>query len=564
MSAHPTLDLRELMTFEPQGGRIHFAGQRVLLWDAVAMGLLRKELIDTLGMTAAKGVLTRMGFAHGWRTAETMKDAIAWENEAQWRRAGGRLHTLQGQVVIERVERHEEEGPAPFAEALWHDSYEAEQHLLHLGTAEQPVCWSLTGFAAGYMSFAHGRRIYCFETRCVGRGDPVCQIIGKPEEEWSPACREELRFYETQCMEGALAQVTSALKEAERELRARRQTLARVSGVKEDPAGLVARTETMKRVLDLSRRAARVDSTVLITGESGVGKERIARLIHEESGRAHKAFVAVNCAAVTESLLESELFGHARGSFTGATHDRPGLFEAAHGGTLFLDEVGEVPAAMQARLLRVLQEREVRRVGENVNRKVDVRLVAATNRQLQAEVAAGRFRQDLYYRLRVIELKVPPLRERRDDLLPLARLLLAEATERLGRPVLGLTPEAAEQLLRYEWPGNVRELANALERAVALCEGSRVEKDDLPEEVRAAPPSLLPGERPRTLEAMERQYVLAVLAHNGGNRARTAEQLDIGLATLYRKLKQYGEPEPALADPRRLSSGSDHPGAPRR
>ncbi|WNG29785.1 sigma-54-dependent Fis family transcriptional regulator [Cystobacter fuscus] len=565
MEPLPPLDLRELLTFDPHGGLIHFAGQRVLLWDPVAMGLLRKELIETLGVTAARGLLTRLGFAHGWRTAETMKDAIPWTDEAHWRRSGGRLHTLQGQVVLEPVERREEDGPAPFAEALWRDSYEAEQHLLHLGTAEEPVCWSLTGFASGYMSYTNGKPIYCIETRCVGKGDPVCQIIGKPEEEWRPECRQALRFYETQCMEGTLAQVTNALKEAERELRARRQTLARVSGVKEDPAGMVARTEAMKRVLDLSRRAARVDSTVLITGESGVGKERIARLIHEESGRAHKAFIAVNCAAVTESLLESELFGHARGSFTGATHDRPGLFEAAHGGTLFLDEVGEVPAAMQARLLRALQEREVRRVGENVSRKVDVRVVAATNRQLPAEVAAGRFRQDLYYRLRVIELKVPPLRERRDDLLPLARLLLAEATERLGRRVMGLSPEAAEQLLRYEWPGNVRELGNAIERAVALCEGSRVEKDDLPEEVRAAPPSLLPGEQPRTLEAMEREYVLAVLARNGGNRARTAEQLDIGIATLYRKLKQYGEPpEPPPPGAGEVSSGSGRSAAPRR
>jgi transcriptional regulator with PAS, ATPase and Fis domain len=288
-----------------------------------------------------------------------------------------------------------------------------------------------------------------------------------------------------------------------------------------------------------------VDSTVLVTGESGVGKERIARLIHDESGRAHKAFVAINCAAVTESLLESELFGHARGAFTGATHDRAGLFEAAHGGTLFLDEVGEVPASMQAKLLRVLQEREVRRVGENATRKVDVRLVAATNRELAEEVRQGRFRQDLYYRLRVIELKIPSLRERREDILPLARLLLAEAAERLGRRVSGLAPEAADQLLRYGWPGNVRELGNAVERAVALCEGPRVERDDLPEEVRAAPPSLIPSGNPRRLEDMEKEYILAVLAQNGGNRARTAEQLDIGVATLYRKLKQYGHPEAA-------------------
>ncbi|EAU67398.1 phenol-degradation regulator [Stigmatella aurantiaca DW4/3-1] len=496
-----------------------------------------------LGMTAARGILTRLGYAHGWRTAEAMKTAIPWPDESVWRRAGGRLHTLQGQVLLEPVERGPEDGPVPFAEALWRESYEAEQHLLHVGQADQPVCWSLTGFASGYMSYCNGKAIYCLETRCVGKGDAVCQIIGKSAEEWGSACVEALSFYETRCMEGVLGQVTEALKEAEQKLRVKRRTLARVGGDSEDPSGLVVRTEAMRRVLSLARRAAKVDSTVLITGESGVGKERIARLIHDESARAHKAFVAVNCAAVTESLLESELFGHAKGAFTGATHDRPGLFEAANGGTLFLDEVGEVPPAMQARLLRALQEKEVRRVGENQNRKVDVRVVAATNRTLLEEVSAGRFRQDLYYRLRVIELKVLPLRERREDILPLARQLLAEASERLGRKVASFSPEAADQLLRYGWPGNVRELANAIERAVALHEGARIERDDLPEEVREAQPSFLPGSSPRTLEDMEREYILAVLARNSGNRSRTAEQLDIGLATLYRKLKQYGHPE---------------------
>ncbi|WP_141620811.1 sigma-54-dependent Fis family transcriptional regulator [Myxococcus sp. AB036A] len=538
------LDLSELLSFEPGGGLIHFGGQRVLLMDPVALGLLRKELIKLMGMTAARGTFTRLGYAHGWRTAEAMKGAVPWKDESLWRRAGGRLHTLQGQVRVEPVQRRADEGPEPFAEAQWHDSYEAEQHLLHLGQSDQPVCWSLTGFASGYMSYVNGKPIYGTELRCVGKGDAACHYVGRPAEEWSTECTEVLRLYETQCMEGMLAQVTEALRQAERKLRAKRQSLAR-AGVTEDPAGMVARSDAMQRVINLARRVAKVDSTVLVTGESGVGKERIARLIHDESGRAHKAFVAVNCAAVTESLLESELFGHARGAFTGATHDRAGLFEAAHGGTLFLDEVGEVPPSMQAKLLRVLQEREVRRVGENASRKVDVRLVAATNRDLAEEVRQGRFRQDLYYRLRVIELKIPPLRERRDDVLPLARLLLAEAAERLGRRVSGLSPDAADQLLRYAWPGNVRELSNAVERAVALCEGTRVEREDLPEEVRAAPPSLVPTGNPQRLEDMEKHYILAVLAQNGGNRARTAEQLDIGVATLYRKLKQYGHPEAA-------------------
>ena len=208
---------------------------------------------------------------------------------------------------------------------------------------------------------------------------------------------------------------------------------------------------------------------MLITGESGSGKERIARFIHDESARTAGPFLAINCAAVPETLLESELFGHARGSFTGASQDRAGLFEAANGGTLLLDEIGDVSAAMQVKLLRVLQEREVRRVGENRARSINVRVLAATNRDLLADVHAARFRQDLYYRLRVVEVVVPPLRERREDILPLARQLLAGAAKRFGKKVSNLTPEAANLLLRYAWPGNVRELENAVARLSPSC-----------------------------------------------------------------------------------------------
>jgi transcriptional regulator with PAS, ATPase and Fis domain len=297
----------------------------------------------------------------------------------------------------------------------------------------------------------------------------------------------------------------------------------------------------MRRVVDLASRVAKVDSTVLITGESGAGKERIARLVHEESTRAAGAFIAVNCGAITETLLESELFGHARGAFTGATVDRPGLFEAANGGTLLLDEVGEVSSGMQVKLLRALQEREIRRVGENKSRRVDVRIVAATNRDLAHGVAGGNFRQDLYYRLKVVELLVPPLRERRDDVLPLARVLLADAALRMKRKISGLAPGAADQLLRYEWPGNVRELENAMERAVALARGSRVEVEDLPEEIRHAfPMPVATKGTVRPLDEVEKEYILAALEVNGGNQTHTAAQLHIGAATLYRKLKSYG------------------------
>jgi transcriptional regulator with PAS, ATPase and Fis domain len=240
-------------------------------------------------------------------------------------------------------------------------------------------------------------------------------------------------------------------------------------------------------------------------------------------------------------LLESELFGHKRGAFTGASSDRPGLFEAANHGTLLLDEIGEISPGMQVKLLRVLQEREIRRVGENKSRSVDVRVLATTNRHLAHGVADGAFRQDLYYRLKVVELDVPPLRDRREDILPLARVLLADAAVRMGRKISALAPGAVDQLLRYEWPGNVRELENAMERAVALARGSRVELADLPEEVRQAfPKPVVNADAVQPLNEIEKEYIIAVLELNGGNQTRTAEQLGIGSATLYRKLKSYG------------------------
>ena len=243
-----------------------------------------------------------------------------------------------------------------------------------------------------------------------------------------------------------------------------------------------------------------------------------------------------------EALIESELFGHVRGSFTGATQDRVGLFESANGGTLLLDEVGDLPLAVQVKLLRVLQEREFRRVGENRTRHVDVRLLAATHRDLAGEVAAGRFRQDLYYRLRVIEIRIPPLRERRDDILPIARQVLAETALRMKLPVSGFTPAAADQLLRWGWPGNVRELQNVVERALVLARGTRVELEDLPDEVRTATPGIgAPGIAPaaRTLADVERAHILSVLESVDGNRTKAAAILDIGSATLFRKLKDY-------------------------
>jgi two-component system, NtrC family, response regulator HydG len=535
------LDHEELLELDPEGGVIRFAGQRALLLDAVAMGLLRKYLVENFGLTAARTVLTQFGFAHGWRMAEAMGEEFTWDSDEEWLRAGFRIHTLEG---FFRVESGSSD-PLSKKGSMLVASYEAEQHLLHFGRSDVPVCWTIAGLTSGYLSRITGKETFVLEGRCLGKGDAACHLLARSREQWGDEHADELRFFERSRLDDtldvSLHRVTDTLKAAERKLRAHRRAIVRVTEDVEGPLGIVAKSQSMRTLVDLATRIAKVDSTVLITGESGAGKERIARLVHEESTRAAGPFIAVNCGAITETLLESELFGHTRGAFTGATQDRPGLFEAANGGTLLLDEVGEVSPAMQVKLLRAIQEREIRRVGENRSRKVDVRIAAATNRDLSQAVAEGAFRQDLYYRLKVVELRVPPLRERRDDVLPLARVLLAEAALRMKRKVSGIAPAAADQILRYPWWGNVRELENVMERAVALARGSRVELEDLPEEVRQASPSPIATEgEVRPLEQIEKEYILAALQRNLGNQTRTAKQLGIGSATLYRKLKAYG------------------------
>jgi transcriptional regulator with PAS, ATPase and Fis domain len=529
------LDLQELLELDPEGGLIRFAGQRALIFDAVAQGLLRKELIDTFGVRVARGILSRFGYVHGRRMAEAMRSQFQWDSEEEWKRAGARICALQGLFRLEA-------GPGAFAAdgGTWHVSYEAEQHLLHLGRAEEPVCWTLCGLSSGYLSAATGREMVAVEDRCMGKGDPACRVAIKSVQDWGDAVGDALTFFRREGIDSALEQVAQALKVAELKLRERTRQLARVAKVVEDPADLVSRSPEMRRVVELATTIAKVDSTVLVTGESGTGKERIARFVHDQSACADGPFIAINCGAISESLLESELFGHARGAFTGATADRAGLFEAANGGTLFLDEVGELSLAMQVKLLRVLQEREVRRVGENRNRPIDVRIVTATNKNLLLEVGEKRFREDLYYRLKVVELSVPPLRRRNEDLLPLARLLLAESALHMKKSVEGLSGPAADRLLGYAWPGNVRELANVMERAVAVAKRGRIDVEDLPPEVRlAAVPSPKASGLIRRLDEIEKDYILATLEAKHGNRTTTASLLGIGIATLHRKLRSY-------------------------
>jgi len=313
---------------------------------------------------------------------------------------------------------------------------------------------------------------------------------------------------------------------------AERELLREEQNARFDCGAVIAENASMVRMMRLAEKVASTNATVLITGESGTGKEVIARCIHNNSPRAGRAFVAVNCAALSPTLIESELFGHEKGSFTGATGQHTGRFERAHGGTLFLDEIGELDGNLQAKLLRVLQEKTLERVGGTRQIPVDVRIITATNRDLKQMVAEGRFRQDLYYRLNLFPLELPPLRERGADVLTLARFFLARAARSMNKPVLRLTPASEQVLLGYSWPGNVRELENTMERMAILCDDV-VEPDDLP--ITAAGPA-----RPVLFKDIERKAIEDALQANGGNRTRTAHQLGISLRTLQYRLKEYG------------------------
>ncbi len=310
---------------------------------------------------------------------------------------------------------------------------------------------------------------------------------------------------------------------------------------------MVGRSAGMVRVYDLVERLAGTAASVLVTGESGTGKELVARALHDMSSRAADGqFVAVNCAAMPETLLESELFGHARGAFTGARDDRDGLFVRADGGTLFLDEIGEMPLGMQAKLLRALQEGRVRPVGGDREVSFDARLVTATNRDLEKEVAEGRFREDLFYRINVVQIELPPLRDRGSDVLLLAQHFLEQFAARYGAPVKAIGREAAARLSRWDWPGNVRELQNCIERAVALARFDHIGLDDLPARLRDTPSTStgFDAETPDDLEPLadlERRYILHALEVIGGNKTATAEALGIDRKTLYRKLERYAE-----------------------
>lgn len=461
--------LARRLRFAMEEGSIWLDEQRMILIHTAALGALRKELVDTLGMERARGLFMRMGFHSGMRDAELAKKLRPGDSDFGLLEIGPCLHTIEGVVRVTPVKVNIDIAAGIYdGEFLWEDSFEGDVHRQLFGIVDAPACWMQIGYATGYTSALMGRTILYREVECIACGSDHCRIVGKPLEAWEDGA-EVLALYQPDPVIETILELQSEVEH----LRALQRST-------DKPADLVGSSPEFRAAWGLLQRAAGSSVTVLLLGETGVGKERFAQALHGVSARADKPFIAVNCAAIPDELIEAELFGVEKGAFTGAHQSRPGRFERAHGGTLFLDELGELSASAQSKLLRVLQEGEVERVGGSEPRKVDVRLVAATNVDLADAVKQGTFRKDLYYRLNVYPVTIPPLRERLDDIRLLVERFVARYGARHGKKIVGITDRALAELRRYDWPGNVRELENVIERGVILASnGGQISADHL-------------------------------------------------------------------------------------
>jgi len=452
----PTIgDLAATLHFAPEQGHIWLAGRRMILVHARTMGDVRREVVNAVGYDRARAIFTRQGYEAGAMDAEVAAKLRKGDSVYDAFSIGPQLHALEGAVLVEPLafEVDVEHGKF-FAEYRWRHSSECSAHVDAFGVGHLPGGWAQIGYASGYASVYLGRPIVYREVECVAMGHADCRIVGKPAEDW-PDAKQDLRYMRSEQL--------TAMVEAPRV-----PAPVRALPAKADRHRIVGASSGFNIAFDMLRDVADTDAVVLFHGETGVGKEMFARNLHAMGARADKPFIAVNCAAIPETLIESELFGVEKGAFTGATAARPGRFERAEKGTLFLDEIACLSLAAQAKLLRALQEGEIERVGGSRSRTVDVRLVAATNLDLRAAVAAGSFRADLFYRLNVFPLRIPPLRDRRADIPLLIEHFLEIYRTRYRRQVTGFDEQALSAMLSYDWPGNVRELENIIERGVIL------------------------------------------------------------------------------------------------
>ncbi len=468
-------DLTEQIRFQSTEGKIWLSEQRMLLMDLSALAAFRRELVNTMGVERAKGFFLRLGYQSGLRDSELARKLRPHCSELDIFLAGPQLHSLKGMVkaVPLEIEIDQENGNF-YGEVEWIDSFEVEICQTELGQMSEPACWALLGYACAYTSSFMGREVIFREVSCRGCGDERCVIVGKPAEQWDDA-EDFSRYFKAD-------PIVEELYNLQAQVNSLRSSLEKQEGQYYG----IGQSPSYNKVCKMIDKAAQGRVSVLLLGETGVGKEVIARSVHLRSERAEKPFIAVNCAAIPPDLIEAELFGVEKGAYTGANQSRAGRFERANGGTIFLDEVVELTARAQATLLRVLQEGELERVGDSQTRKIDVRIIAATNESLEEAVNEGRFRADLFYRLNVFPVKIPPLRERLEDLPLLVEHFLNKFHSEYDKRTMGLSDKALELCMRYPWPGNIRELENVIERGVILTDNNDTISQDY---LFAAPPA---------------------------------------------------------------------------
>lgn len=555
----PNHDLISAIKFDVDNGKIWFYEQRMLLSHAYALWRFREDLIASLGKESAKRFFIRYGYHAGIQDAEIAKKIRPDSTLEEAFLAGPQLHTIRGMVKVTPVELDLDIGQGKFHGVFkWEGSFEVAYHKKTYGISTEPVCWALLGYASGYSSYFMGTPIAFKEIQCEAMGHEHCTIVGKPLEEW-----QDTTDLERSMLPDPVTEELFGLRHELDILKSRK-----LNDLLEDDSyfDAIGESPAFQHVCRMLCKAAQSKVTVLLEGETGVGKEAFAKGLHVGSDRSTQPFVAVNCACIPPDLIESELFGVERGAFTGAVQSKPGKFERADKGTIFLDEVVELSPRAQAALLRVLQEGELERVGGTEVRKVDVRVVAATNENLSAAVATGKFRADLYYRLNTFPVYIPPLRERQQDIPLLIQYFLEKYSRLYQKHILGISDQGRELLLRHQWPGNIRELENVIERGIILTDQNHVieaqnlfpnfqpvsENFGISDGILAAN-IIEEGDRNAYIrQLLEAGFSLddwiadilhEAVVQSNGNISEAARKLNISRATLAYQLKKYGHQE---------------------